>query len=313
MAPPWTTLDFPDLSERTIVVTGANSGLGFETTRVLAGAGVRTVMACRNPEKAQAAAAAVRQEHPHARIELLALDLASLASIDEFVASVGERCGPIDALCNNAGVMALPYLQTKDGFEMQFGTNHLGHFALTLRLLPLLEQAPGGRVVTVSSLYHRFGKMRWDDLGWQQGYRKWAAYSMSKLANLLFAYELQRRLAAEGATTISVAAHPGYSATNLQHAGPRMVGAVVENAIMAIGNAIFAQSASRGALPQLYGCVASDVKGGEYFGPGGFMELWGPPRRVDATPAAKSAEDAARLWAVSEELTGVTYPSSEPQ
>jgi NAD(P)-dependent dehydrogenase (short-subunit alcohol dehydrogenase family) len=307
MASRWTTADLPDLSERTVVVTGANSGLGYETVRALAGAGARTVLACRGPEKAEAAAAQVRREHPGARLEVLALDLANLSSIEAFAAELADRYGPIDVLCNNAGVMALPFRQTSDGFEMQFGTNHLGHFALTLRLLPLLERASAGRVVTVSSIYHRYGKMRWDDLGWQQGYDKWQAYSMSKLANLLFAYELQRRLDAARLSTISVAAHPGYSATNLQQAGPRMAGAVVENGIMAFANAVLAQSAARGALPQLFACVAPDVRGGEYFGPAGFMELWGAPRRVDSVAAAQSREDAARLWTLSEELTGVKY------
>jgi len=264
-------------------------------------------MACRSREKAEAAAARIRVEHPAAHLELLDLDLASLQSIADFAVELRQRFERIDVLCNNAGVMALPYRQTVDGFELQFGTNHLGHFALTGRVLPLLLAAPGARVVTVSSLYHRMGKIRWDDLGWQQGYRKWPAYCMSKLANLLFAYELERRFRAAHLEAISVAAHPGYSATNLQYVGPRMTGAALESGIMAIGHVVLAQSAARGAEPQLYACAAPEVRGGEYYGPAGPFEMWGSPRRVESNRASKQEDDAARLWSRSEELTGVKY------
>ncbi len=304
---PWTVTDLPNLEGRNIVVTGANSGLGFETVRALAGAGATVTMACRDLARAEDAAAAVRRYHPRARLELLRLDLASLDSVADFAERLAERCPRLDVLCNNAGVMALPWRQTADGFEMQFGTNHLGHFALTGRLLPLLLAAPDSRVVTVSSIYHRFGRLRWDDLGSEATYRKWPAYSMSKLANLLFATELQRRLAGAGHSTISVAAHPGYSATNLQQAGPRLAGATWTGGVMAAGNALLAQSAARGALPQLYACAAPEVVGGAYYGPAGPFELWGSPRRVEPVAAARSVEDAARLWILSEELTGVGY------
>jgi hypothetical protein len=203
--------------------------------------------------------------------------------------------------------MALPYRKTADGFEMQFGTNHLGHFALTGLLLDRLLATPGARVVTVSSGAHRMGNIRFDDLQWERGYGKWRAYGQSKLANLLFTYELQRRLDAQSAPLIAVACHPGYAATNLQFAGPRMEGASFMESLSALSNDYFAQNAAMGALPTLYAATAADVRGGDYIGPDGFAELWGHPRKVQSNRRAHDRDLARRLWEISESLTGVRY------
>jgi hypothetical protein len=303
----WSVADIPDLSGRTVVITGANSGLGFEAATALAGAGAHVVLACRDQVKGRAAEAEIRARHPRASTTLMPLDLSSLADVRRFAEATLAACPRIDVLMNNAGVMALPYRQTADGFEMQFGTNHLGHFALTGLLLGRLRATPGARVVTVSSGAHRMGRIRFDDPHWQQGYRKWGAYGQSKLANLLFAYELQRRLAAAGSDVISVAAHPGYAATNLQAAGPRMQGSPLLERLMDLGNTLFAQGAGMGALPQLYAAVAPGVRGGDYIGPDGLGELWGHPRTVTSNRRSRDVEAARRLWALSEQLTGVAF------
>lgn len=310
--PGWTVADIPDLTGRTIIITGANSGLGFEAALALAGAGAQVVLACRDQSKGRAAEEQIRARHPRAQTALVPLDLSSLADVRRAAAAILDAYPRLDVLMNNAGVMALPYRQTADGFEMQFGTNHLGHFALTGLLLDRLRATPGARVVTVSSGAHRMGKIRFDDPQWASGYRKWPAYGQSKLANLLFAYELQRRLAAAGADTVSVAAHPGYAATNLQAAGPRMVGSSALERLMEIGNSLFAQSAAMGALPQLYAAVAPEVRGGDYIGPDGLGELWGHPRPVTSNRRSRDHESARRLWALSEQLTGITYPLGSP-
>ena len=301
-------MDIPDLSGRTIVITGANSGLGYESALALAGKGAHVVLACRDQKKGADAERQIRAAHPQARTTLMALDLSSLADIRRFAAEATATLPAIDVLMNNAGVMALPYRTTADGFEMQFGTNHLGHFALTGLLLERLLATPGSRVVTVSSGAHRMGAMRFDDPHWKSGYRKWPAYGQSKLANLLFAFELQRRLEAARASTISVAAHPGYAATNLQAAGPRMQGSSFLERIMDLGNSLFAQSAAMGALPQIHAAVAPGVRGGEYIGPDSIGELWGKPKVVSSNARSRDVEAARRLWALSEEQTGVTYP-----
>ncbi len=306
--PGWSEADIPDLSGKTIVITGANSGLGFAAATALAGKGAQVVLACRDQAKGRAAEEQIRRDHPHARTALMPLDLSSLADIRRFADALRAGYPRIDVLMNNAGVMALPYRKTADGFEMQFGTNHLGHFALTGLLLDRLLATPGARVVTVSSGAHRMGSIRFDDPQWQQGYRKWPAYGQSKLANLLFAYELQRRLAACGADTVSVAAHPGYAATSLQAAGPRMQGSALLERVMELGNSLFSQSAAMGALPQLYAAVAPDVHGGDYFGPDGLGELWGSPKKVTSNARSRDPEAARRLWTLSEQLTGVAYP-----
>jgi NAD(P)-dependent dehydrogenase (short-subunit alcohol dehydrogenase family) len=303
----WTVSDMPDLAGRTIVVTGANSGLGYEGAHAFAGKGAHVVMACRNAEKGASAKAKIVAEHPGARVEVMALDLASLTSIRRFAEELSARVERIDALCNNAGVMALPRRETADGFEMQIGTNHFGHFALTGLLLPKLLTTPGARIVTQSSGAHRGGRISFDDIHGQRRYSKWPAYCQSKLANLLFMFELERRLRAKGANAVSVACHPGYSATELQGAGPRMEGSSFMERIMELGNRLFAQDAATGALPMLYAATAADVAGGEYWGPNGFGELWGAPKRVPTTKRAQNADDARRLWTVSEEATGVRY------
>ncbi len=262
MSEQWTVEKMPDLSGRLAVVTGANSGIGFETTRELARKGAHVVMACRNLEKAQAAQQEILSETPGALLEVIQLDLADLAAVHEFVDAFNQRHNTLDILINNAGVMAIPRRTTADGFEMQFGADHLGHFALTGLLLEPILQTPRARIVTVSSMMHQRGKINFDDLQGEGSYNKNGAYSQSKLANLLFAFELQRKLEAIGASAISVGAHPGYAATNLQFAGPRMEHSTIGTILMQIGNGLFAQSAAMGALPLLYAATATDVQGG---------------------------------------------------
>jgi hypothetical protein len=303
----WTAADVPDQSGRIAIVTGANSGLGSETALALAAKGAHVVLACRDVTKAQSALETIRAASPGASVEVMALDLASLASIRAFAEAVSTRHPRLDLLCNNAGVMAIPRRRTADGFEMQLGTNHLGHFALTGLLLPRLLATPKSRVVSVSSSAHRPGKIHWDDLQLERSYRKWRAYAQSKLANLLFAYELDRRLRMAAASVISVAAHPGYAATNLQTVGARMEGARVFEKVFELGNRLFAQSAAMGALPTLYGATAPAVQGGDYFGPDGLSEMWGHPRKVGSTARSKNLADAGRLWELSEALTDVRF------
>lgn len=304
----WGRADIPPLDGKTFAVTGANSGLGLETVRALAGRGAHVLLACRNRGAAEKAVHAVRRRTPRGRLDVMALDLADLDSVRAFAEAARVTHPAIDGLINNAGVMALPYRQTKDGFEMHFGTNHLGHFALTGRLLPALMRAPHARVVTVSSQFHRLGRMDFADPNWERrAYDKWRAYAQSKLANLLFAFELDRRLREAGADVLSVAAHPGYAATNLQRQGARTVGSAPGGWFGGIGNTLFAQSAENGALPILRAASEPGVPGGSYYGPAGPMELRGAPVTVTAHAGAHSAEDARRLWALSEELTGVAY------
>jgi NAD(P)-dependent dehydrogenase (short-subunit alcohol dehydrogenase family) len=300
----WTATDIPDQSGRVAIVTGANSGLGYITSRELARNGARVVLACRDEVRGREAVARLIADVPAADIELRSLDMASLASIRAFADGVQAAYPALDLLINNAGVMAIPRRETADGFEMQFGTNHLGHFALTGLLLSLLVNQPAARVVTVSSTAHKPGKLNFDDLQHEHDYRRWKVYSDSKLANLLFAFELQRRLAAIDSPLISVAAHPGTAATNLVKPG---AGNPVIAAVMTVGIRIIGQSEAQGALPQLYAATAPNVNGGEYFGPNGIAENRGYPKLVDSTSASKDTATAARLWTVSEDLTGVRY------
>ena len=303
----WTADDMPDLSGKTIVVTGGNSGIGYEAALEFARKRADVIIACRDLGKARTAAAQISAQSPGAKVEVMELDLSSLASVRGFADAFHRGHPALHVLCNNAGVMAIPYRLTVDGFEMQFGTNHLGHFALTGLLLDRLLATDGGRVVNVSSTSHRFGQIRFDDLQWQSGYRKWRAYGQSKLANLLFTFELQRRADAAGAKLLSVACHPGYAATNLQAAGPRMSGSAMLEYVFSIGNRLLAQSAAMGALPTEYAAVAPGVHGGDYIGPDGIGEMWGHPVNVGCTAAARDTAAAARLWEVSEQLTGVHY------
>jgi len=299
----------PSLEGQVWVVTGANSGLGLETAKGLAARGALVVMACRDPQRAQAAADEVRKVAPDAKLELESLDLASLASIEAFAKKLASTRPVLDGLINNAGIMAIPRRTTADGFEMQLGTNHLGHYALSLRLLPLLEAAKAPRLVSVASTAHKFGSMNFDDLMGEKSYSSWGAYGQSKLANLLFIYELARKLAAAGKKTIAVAAHPGYAATNLQGVGAKMTGSKFSAWIMDVGNSVMAQGADMGALPTLYAATASEVKSGDYFGPDGFLEFKGHPRKCDSNAKSKDTTAAAKLWEVSEKLTGVRLPA----
>lgn len=303
----WTSDDISDLSGKTIIVTGANSGIGYEAALTFARKGADLILACRDIGKARTAAAQMSSSASGANVQVMELDLANLASVRRFSAAFREQHQVLHVLCNNAGVMAIPYRQTADGFEMQFGTNHLGHFALTGLLLDRLLATEGARVVTVASGMHRLGTIRFDDLQWRNGYRKWMAYGQSKLANLLFTFELQRRAAAAGAKLLSVACHPGYSATNLQFAGPKMSGAPLMEYFYDATNRLFAQSAAMGALPTEYAAAAPDVHSGDYFGPNGIGELWGHPVAVGCSAAARDTAAASRLWEVSEQLTNVHY------
>src|SRR5262245_20335893 len=303
----WTTNDMPNQAARVVVVTGANSGLGFEASRAFAAGGARVIMACRNAAKAESARQRILNDHRGASVEVMTLDLASLASVRKFAAELGKQTKAVHVLCNNAGVMALPRCETAEGFEMQIGTNHLGHFALTVLILPLILAAPAARVVTQSSGAHRMGRIDFDDLDGSRRYGKWTAYAQSKLANLLFAFELDRRLRKQQASAISVARHPGYAATELQFAGPKMEGSSFMERVMALGNQLLAQDAATGALPMLYAATAANVAGGDYIGPDGIGELWGQPKKVEPVARARDPEMAARLWQKSAELTGVDY------
>ena len=303
----WTADDIPAQAGRVAVITGANSGIGFEMARELARKGGTVVMACRSESRGQRALARIRAEQPGAAVELAQVDISDLASVRRFAASFAATHAQLHILCNNAGLMAIPYHTTADGFEMQFGTNHLGHFALTGLLLPALRTTPGARVVTVSSFVHKSGSINFADIHSRRSYAPWGAYAQSKLANLLFAFELQRKFEAARVDAISVAAHPGYAATNLQAGSAAMGGSRVMEMMMQVGNLVWAQSALMGALPQLFAATAPDVRGGEYFGPRGFMEQHGHPVKVGASSAARDPVAAAKLWALSEEQTNVHY------
>jgi NAD(P)-dependent dehydrogenase (short-subunit alcohol dehydrogenase family) len=289
----FSTNDIPDLAGRRVIVTGANSGIGRSAAQALAAAGAQVTLAVRNLQKGNEASASMQ-----GNTEVRRLDLADLSSVREFAAGWD---GEIYLLINNAGIMIPPLSRTADGFEMQFGTNHLGHFALTNLLLPHVS----GRVVTVSSGMHRIGTIDFDDLNWEhKRYRRWLAYGQSKLANLMFSSELQRRLSQTGSEVISTAAHPGYAATNLQsHSG----NPVTELLMGKVGNRLFAQDQDGGALPTLYAAVA-DVPGGSFAGPSGFQELRGAPHLVGRSKRALDEEVGKQLWSVSEDLTGTTFP-----
>jgi NAD(P)-dependent dehydrogenase (short-subunit alcohol dehydrogenase family) len=304
---PWSTDDIPDLAGRTAVVTGANSGLGFETALALAGAGAHVVLACRNQDKGGIALDRIHEKVPAADVELDRLDLADLASVREFASAFSSRHEGLDILVNNAGVMAVPRRETADGFEMQFGTNHLGHFALTGLLLPSLLARPGARIVTVSSELARLGHLHFDDLQGVARYGKWSAYARAKLANQLFTLELSRRATDRNVDLVSVSAHPGYAATNLQAVGPQMTGSSLMARLSDLGNALFAQSAAAGALPTLFGATAPGVRGGQYFGPDKLFGMRGHPTPVSFVRAARKPEDGRRLWQVSEDLTDVSF------
>ena len=293
----WTAAEVPDQAGRTAIVTGGNTGLGFQVAQVLASRGAQVVIASRDTRKAADAAAAI----PGA--ETVRLDLASLASVREAAAQLRDRYEKLDLLINNAGVMMTPYARTEDGFELQFGTNHLGPFALTGLLLDRLANVPGARIVTVSSMVHRQGKIDFDDLTSERRYGRSAAYGRSKLANLLFTYELQRRLAAAHAQAIALAAHPGYASTGLARNLPPLMRAGARAIVPFI-----AQSAEMGALPIIRAATDPSAHGAEYYGPGGMTQMKGYPRLVTSSKLSYDEELAGRLWTESERLTGVRYP-----
>ena len=306
MSDKWTAADVPDQAGRRAIVTGANSGLGFETALALAGHGADVTLAVRDLAKGEAAADQIRALSPQASLEVRRLDLADLASIDEF-AWLWRESHPdgLDMLINNAGIMAIPRRDTVDGFEMQLGTNHLGHFALTGRLLDAIR--PEGRIVTVSSQAHRMGRMDFEDLMGERKYGAWRAYGQSKLANLLFMRSLAERLERAGSTIASVAAHPGFASTHLQAVAPEMKGRGWQVKIMDGVNKVMAQSAAMGALPTLYAATFPAIRSGDYVGPDGFGEQRGHPKLVGMNASARDDAVANRLWTVSEELTGVRY------
>lgn len=297
----WTAKDIPDQHGRVVVITGANSGIGLETARELAGKGATVVMACRNMEKAQQAAADIYQTYPEAQLSLHHLDLDDLTTIDPFISGIQAIYPVVNVLINNAGVMVPPLGKTKQGFERQFGVNHLGHFVLTKKMLPMLCKTPGARIVIVSSNAHRMGKMDFDNLNAEKSYKKWPAYAQSKLANLLFMRELNKRLPHMGCDVIAVAAHPGTTRTNLSNNMASMSARLFS---------MMSQEQAMGALPTLYAATMPEVKANDYFGPRGFMEITGYPKKVDMTGAAKDEAAAKRLWDASEALTGTTYPTA---
>lgn len=298
---PWTLNQAPSQAGRIAIVTGANSGLGYETASALVAKGCTVVLACRSLDKAQTAQAKLLAGYPQAEIECQALDLGSLASVRAFAAAYAQSHPRLDLLINNAGIMMPPYALTEDGFESQLGANYLGHFALTGLLLPLLVKTPNARIVSLSSLAHTWSGIRFDDLHFKHGYDKRQAYGQSKLACLMFAYELQRRLTKAGYGTLSVAAHPGISATNLFQHLPKIV------QVLSPLTALVFQSAQGGAQPTLYAALGDDIRGGDYCGPSSMGEMRGNPVKVGSNRRSRDPAAAARLWTASEEATGVRF------
>ena len=314
MATKWIADDLGDLSGKTYAITGANSGIGLEATIALVGAGARVIMACRNPAKVESAMAHIRSLHPHGHVEFLPLDLASLESIRTFSDALKSAVGSLDALINNAGVIGIRG-DTADGFEMTLGVNHLGHFALTGHVLPLLEQsAQAGvspRIVSVASIAHSwFGKMHWDDLEFRnRRWSMWPVYGQSKLANLLFTFELNRRLSAAGSKVQAMACHPGMSSTNLILAGAEAKGQSFIKGVLKMGSDLTTQPAWKGALPTLYAATHPSVVGGDYIGPHGLIEARGWPVKVQAAAKAHRQDEWVRFWEWSADRTGVSYLS----
>lgn len=299
MAQQWTARDLPSLAGKRAIVTGANRGLGLETAAGLAGAGAEVTLACRDPARAESAINTLRTRVPNVQLTAMTLDLADLASIRRFADDYATRHPHLDLLCNNASAIMLPLQRTRDGFEAHIGTNHLGPFALTGLLLKQLQAAPAARVINTASLAHRLNKgLDLDDLHFARTpYKEMEAYGRSKLATLLFTYELDRRLKRAGSPVIAAAAHPGYTATNLDIGG----------FFLRLSTRLFAQPVESGARPALYAAGAAGVQGNDYFGPGGLKELRGPPVRVSRRDEAQDPLAAERLWALSSELTGVDY------
>jgi NAD(P)-dependent dehydrogenase (short-subunit alcohol dehydrogenase family) len=306
--PHWTTANIEQQTGRVAVVTGANSGIGYQIALELARHGARVIAACRDPRRGAEAVARMRAEVPSVAVELGILDLADLDSVHGFAQGFLGREGRLDLLVNNAAVMAVPDRhESAQGFELQLATNHLGHFALTGLLMPAIRDLPGSRVVTVTSLNHRPGHIHFDDLQLERSYTPYRAYNQSKLANAMFTLELERRLKAHAAETISVGAHPGFTCTALQWKGPRLGRTTLEARALGVLTRVFGQSEAMGALPVLYAAVAPRVYGGEYFGPDGVGEARGHPERVEYSPRSHDRTTASKLWSVSEELTGVRF------
>ena len=293
----WTESDIPDQTGRVAIVTGANSGIGFETARALARRGARVIIGCRNPAKGQEAESRLRELAPQGEVHFEPLDLGSLKSVEAFAKTLSERETRLDVLCNNAGVMMPPYGETDDGFETQIGTNHLGHFALTGGVFDLLKASAAPRVVSVSSLAHFWGRIDFEDLQSRKRYNATLGYGQSKLANLLFVRELQQRLEVAGIPGLAAAAHPGSTNTELQRHS-RLMHSIV---------AAYSQESSEGALPTLFAATAPTVRGGDYFGPSGAFGMTGPPGKARSSAASKDMAVAAHLWTLSEELTGVKF------
>lgn len=298
MSRDWSQSDIPDQTGRVAVVTGANSGIGLETARELARRGAHIVLACRSQARADEAIEDIRFELPESQIDFMALDLADLEQVRAFSASVHARFDRLDLLINNAGVMIPPASKTKQDFELQFGVNHIGHFALTGLLLDLLLASEGARIISVSSTAHRMGRMNFEDLDFDaRGYNASSAYAQSKLANLLFIAELARKLDGAGADVLAAAAHPGWTQTNLQK----------HSTVFQFMNPVFGMQPIGGALPTLRAATDRSVEANDYFGPGRFFEIWGAPKKVGRTERAKSIADASRLWEISEERSGVRF------
>ena len=301
----WNPKDIEDLDGKTVIVTGANSGLGFESAKVFAEKDAKVIMACRNMEKGENARKKIEEEVAEASLNVMELNLASMDSIDNFVQEFNSSYDELHILCNNAGVMAIPRQETEDGFEKQLGVNHLGHFKLTAGLYDLLEETDGEtRIVNQSSAIHENGEINFEDLMMEKNYDKWQAYAQSKLANVLFTYELDRRV---GSNVKAVACHPGYAATDLQYRGPQQEGSKIKYYFMKMMNLVLAQSAEKGALPMIYGATSENIEGGEYIGPNGFKNMRGYPEKQESSHESYDEETAERLWEKSEELTKTEF------
>lgn len=302
----WTEDEMDDLSSKTVVVTGANSGLGFSASRKLADNGAEVIMACRSLDKTKDAKKEILDELKDSDVKVMELDLSSLESVESFAEKFKEEYDSLDILCNNAGLMALPRRKTEDGFEMQLGVNHLGHFALTSHLIDMIIDSTG-RVVNQSSMAHEDGKIDFNDLMGEENYSKWGAYGQSKLANLLFTYELDRRLKEKDIDVESVACHPGVSDTNLFKEGPKMEHSRLKLYFGKIFSKILGQSPDKGCLPMLYAATSEDIEGGEYIGPNGFKQMRGYPEKQESSEASYNEETAEKLWKKSEELSGTEF------
>lgn len=308
----WIAENIPDMAGKLILITGANSGIGFEAAKILASKNGEVILACRNQQKGEEALANILESNHNAQVSCMQVDLADLKSVQRFARDFLAKYESLDVLINNAGLMAPPYQKTKDGFEIQFGTNHLGHFALTGQLIGALLKSHGSRIVNVSSNAHKMGKIRFHDLNWEKKYSRWPAYGQSKIANLYFTYELDKRLKELGKSTLAVAVHPGFSNTNLAYAGYNSEGNSLKSFAIKTTSAIFSQDSMMGSLPSVYAAAALDVKGSDYYGPSGWMEMKGIPKKTRSNKLSHDADVAKRLWDVSVEMTGVDFSQLMP-